>query len=143
VFRSLVALGLLALAADLAFAAEVRQGGFVVSEAWARATPERARTGAVYVTLRNESPADATIVGADTPRAQRTELHTTRTINDVARMERQVGIALPRGRAAELKPGGAHIMLLGLSGPLRVGESFPLTLKLSTGETLALEVQVR
>ena len=146
VLRSLVAtLGLLlmGLAAETGVAAEVRQGGFVATEVWARSTPERARTGAVYLTLKNESAADTAIVGADTPRAQRTELHSTRTSNDVARMERQSGIAAARGRSVELKPGGAHIRLMGLSGPLRAGETFPLTLKLSTGESLILEVSVR
>ena len=144
--RSLIAaLGLLLMgfAAEHAPAAEVRQGGFVATEVWARATPERARTGAVYLTLKNESAGDAALVGAETPRAQRTELHATRTTNDVARMERQSGIALPRGRAAELKPGGSHIMLMGLSGPLRAGETFPLTLKLSNGQTIDLVVGVR
>ena len=35
---------------------------------------------------------------------------------------------LPPGQAVTLKPGGEHIMLMGLNGPLREGQSFPLTL---------------
>ena len=37
-------------------------------------------------------------------------------------------IALPAGEAVELKPGGYHVMLLGLVKPLAVGDEIPLTL---------------
>jgi len=32
------------------------------------------------------------------------------------------------GGSAEFKPGGMHIMLVGLKQPLKAGDSFPLTL---------------
>jgi copper(I)-binding protein len=35
---------------------------------------------------------------------------------------------IPAGQTATPGPGGMHIMLLGLTRPLREGESFPLTL---------------
>jgi copper(I)-binding protein len=37
-------------------------------------------------------------------------------------------VDIPAGQPVSLKPGGEHIMLMGLSQPLREGQSFPLTL---------------
>ena len=55
----------------------------------------------------------------------------------VMTMRPLAGIDLPAGQKIILKPGGAHIMLVGLKQPLRLGQSFPLTLyleKAGTGE---------
>jgi len=46
----------------------------------------------------------------------------------VMKMPRLDGLAIPAGQPVTLKPGGEHIMLMGLNGPLREGQSFPLTL---------------
>jgi hypothetical protein len=35
---------------------------------------------------------------------------------------------IPAGQPVTLKPGGEHIMLIGLQHPLREGQTFPLTL---------------
>ena len=41
-----------------------------------------------------------------------------------------------------MKPGGLHIMLMGLAAPLVESESFPLTLTFERAGTLTLEVTV-
>jgi len=51
-------------------------------------------------------------------------------------------IDLKAGETATLKPGGLHIMLIDLKQPLKEGESFPLTLTLDGGASIALEVKV-
>jgi len=51
------------------------------------------------------------------------------------------------GRAVELKPGGNHVMLMGLKRQLKVGESVPLTLVIESGdgkrETINVNAVVR
>lgn len=47
----------------------------------------------------------------------------------------------PRGQL-ELRPGGKHLMLLGLKRPLKEGEKIPLTLQFADGTRLALELSV-
>lgn len=37
-------------------------------------------------------------------------------------------VDLQPGEAAVLRPGGLHVMLIGLRAPLKEGEKFPLTL---------------
>jgi hypothetical protein len=46
----------------------------------------------------------------------------------VMKMRPISGVDIPAGQPVSLKPGGEHIMLMGLSQPLREGQSFPLTL---------------
>jgi len=46
----------------------------------------------------------------------------------VMKMRPISGVDIPAGHPVSLKPGGEHIMLMGLSQPLREGQSFPLTL---------------
>jgi len=46
----------------------------------------------------------------------------------VMKMRPLAGLDIPAGQSVTLKPGGEHIMLMGLNGPLREGQSFPLTL---------------
>ena len=53
------------------------------------------------------------------------------------------GLPLPAGTAVELKPGGYHIMLMQLAGPLKVGSSFELTLTFEKAGTTTITVPVR
>jgi len=53
------------------------------------------------------------------------------------------GIEVPAGGQVELKPGGYHVMLIGLTRDLAVGEKFPVTLEFASGATLQVEAEVR
>lgn len=53
------------------------------------------------------------------------------------------GIELPAGGQVELKPGGYHVMLIGLTRDLNAGEKFPVTLQFASGATLTVEAEVR
>jgi copper(I)-binding protein len=97
-----------------------------VANAWAGATPGKAENGAAYVTIT--SPAADRLVSASTPVAKKAELHTMSMQGMVMKMRPVSGVDIPAGQAVTLKPGGEHIMLMGLNQPLREGQSFPLTL---------------
>ena len=97
-----------------------------VDNAWAGATPGNAENGAAYVTIT--SPTADRLVSASTPVAKKAELHTMSMQGMVMKMRPISGVDIPAGQPVSLKPGGEHIMLMGLSQPLREGQSFPLTL---------------
>jgi hypothetical protein len=61
---------------------------------------------------------------------------------DVMRMRQIDGIDLPAGKTVELKPGGMHLMLIGLTKPLREHDSFPLTLVFEHARGVEVEVEV-
>jgi len=97
-----------------------------VDNAWAGATPGNAENGAAYVTIT--SPTADRLVTASTPVAKKAELHTMSMQGMVMKMRPISGVDIPAGHPVGLKPAGEHIMLMGLSQPLREGQSFPLTL---------------
>ena len=107
-------------------AAMAQTGQVELKDAWARATPGKAETGAAYLTI--VSPSSDRLVSVSTPVAKKAELHTMTTEGGVMKMRPLAGIDVPADQPVTLKPGGAHIMLTGLNQPLQAGHSFPLTL---------------
>ena len=113
--------GLAAASAALAQPAQLE-----VNNAWARATPGKSETGAAYVTI--QSPTADRLVSASSPVAKKAELHTMSMQGMVMKMRPIAGVDIPPGQPVSLKPGGEHIMLMGLNQALHEGQSFPLTL---------------
>jgi copper(I)-binding protein len=133
---------LLAFAASLviASAALAQPSQLDVSNAWARATPGNAENGAAYVTIH--SPTADRLVSAASPAAKKAELHTMSMQGMVMKMRPLAGLDIPAGQPVALKPGGEHIMLLGLHQPLREGQSFPLTLNFEKAGSRTVTVTV-
>jgi hypothetical protein len=100
-------------------------------------------TGAVYVTLSNSgSQADA-LVAASTDTARTVELHEVQNEGGVMKMRPVKSIPVPAGGKVELKPGGYHLMLLGLKRDLKPGETVPVTLKFEHGAEVRIDAAVR
>ncbi|MGB0632832.1 MAG: copper chaperone PCu(A)C [Alphaproteobacteria bacterium] len=119
-----------------------RMAGVKIMHAWARATPGQAANGGAYVTVMNASGENDRLTGVQSDVAKRVEIHTHLNDNGVMRMRKVDGIDVPaRGRIA-MKPGGYHIMLIGLHKPLQKGESFPVTLVFEKAGELTAEVTV-
>lgn len=132
----------LAFAAGLvvAGAALAQPAQLEVSNAWARATPGSAPNGAAYVTI--QSPTADRLLSTSTPVAKKAELHTMSMQGMVMKMRPLSGLDIPAGKPVTLKPGGDHIMLLGLEHPLREGQSFPLTLDFEKAGSRTVTVTV-
>ena len=112
-----------------------------VERPWTRATPPGAKVGAGFMRLRNAGAADR-VIGASSPVAGRVEMHITVRDGDVMKMREVTSFEVPAGGSVELKPGGAHLMLLDLKRPLKKGEKVPLRLKLEKGGELKMELSV-
>jgi hypothetical protein len=108
----------------------------------ARASIPGAPTAAVYLTVHNIGGAADRLLGASSPLAARVELHRSQMKDGVASMRALPGIDMPVGGAIELKPGGYHLMLVGLVHPLEAGESLPLTLKFLHAGNVQVSVPV-
>ena len=71
------------------------------------------------------------------------ELHVFNVENGVYGMHPVHAIEVSPGAASTvLQPGGAHVMLEGLKQPLKVGETFPLSLTFKKAGQLRIEVRV-
>jgi copper(I)-binding protein len=129
-------------AASLVFAgaAMAQTSQLQVTNAWARATPGKAENGVAYLTI--QSPTADKLVAAATPVAKKAELHTMSMSGMVMKMRHIDAVDIPAGKPVTLKPGGVHVMLLGLQQPLKEGQSFPLTLKFEKGGERTVTVAV-
>jgi periplasmic copper chaperone A len=108
-------------------------GGVEIKDAWARATPGGAENGAAYLTL--VSPTGDRLTGIASSAAARTQLHAMTNDGGIMKMREVPAIDLPPGEKVTLKPGGLHIMMMGLKHPLQPGQSVPLTLRFEKSGT--------
>jgi copper(I)-binding protein len=111
-----------------------------VEGAWARPTVAGQQGGGGYLSIT--SAAADRLVGGNTPVAQRFELHTMSMKGDVMEMRQVDAIELPAGKKVEFKPGGLHVMFIGLKQPLKLGSKVPVTLKLEKGGEVKVEFEV-
>lgn len=116
-----------------------------VDDAWVRATvPTQSASGA-FMTLTADS--DSKLLSVATPVAKDVQIHEMSMKNDVMRMGPVNSVDLPAGKAVKLDPNGYHVMLMGLTGQLKEGESVPLTLTVENAkgekETVEVKASVR
>jgi copper(I)-binding protein len=133
---------LLAFAASLLIAggAVAQTGQVDIKSAWARATPGKAENGAAYLTI--VSPVADRLTAVSTPEAKTADLHNMTMEDGVMKMRPLTAIDLPAGQPITLKPGGMHIMLMGLAKPLKQGDTFPMTLSFEKAGTKEVTVAV-
>lgn len=111
-------------------AAQAPAGPISVTEPWSRATPGGTTVAAGYVKLTNTTAEPDRLVGATFERAKSVEIHAMQNDDGVMKMRQMTeGVVLPPNVPVELKPGGLHLMLMGLNAPLQAGETVSGTLK--------------
>jgi len=130
------------LVAILALAALPAWAQVTVEQPWSRATPPGSKIGVGFMRLKNAGAAPERVVGVSSPVAGRVEMHVTVREGDVMKMRQVQSFEVPPGGTFELKPGGAHLMLVDLKQPLAKGERVPLTLELEKGGMLQVELRV-
>jgi len=107
----------------------VARQAIAVTNAWARETAPAQVNGGGFLTITNKGQADR-LVSASSTVAPTVQLHTMSMDGGVMRMrELPDGIPVPAQSVVELKPGGMHIMFIGLKAPLKPGQSVALTLR--------------
>jgi hypothetical protein len=99
--------------------------------------------GAVYVTVTNRGAGADAIVGAATDAAAVVELHETVQEGGVMKMRPLPRFEVPAGGRLEMKPGGPHIMLLGLTRDLKPGDTVAVTLIFEKAGRMTIEAPVR
>jgi copper(I)-binding protein len=116
--------------------------GVSIVDQWAKAA-ETGMTG-MFGTLKNVGSKEATVVSATSPAAGRVELHEVVGEPGSATMRPKTGgFVIPAGGTHVLAPGGDHIMLMELKGPLKAGSDVEVTLTLADGTTVPVAAQVR
>ena len=112
-----------------------------IDGAWARPTAGGAKNGAAYMTIEDTGSPDK-LLGASTPVAETVEVHETIHDNGVMKMRPTGSLPLEAGNPVAMVPGGRHIMLMGLKAPLKVGDTFPMTLRFEHAAPITVTVTV-
>lgn len=106
--------------------------GLTLSDARIRAAFSGATTGAAYVTINNNTEDDVhlTSVSVSEDIAMKVEIHDMRMEGEMMQMfELEDGVIIPAKSQLQLRPGGKHIMLMGLATELSEGKSLEMTLQ--------------
>ena len=141
--RSLAFVGALALSAATALAHDYKAGDLEIDHPWSRATPAAAPVGAGYLTITNKGKTADRLLSGTSEISAKVEIHDMAVVDGVMRMRAlDKGIEIPAGGKVEFKPGGFHIMLIGLKRPIAKDAGFKGTLTFEKAGTVEIEYQV-
>lgn len=123
--RAFLIMLVVALAHPMSAHAEI-----MVGEVSVRATVGGMQATGGYVSIHNHGDQDDRLVGVEAAFAERAEIHTMETVDGVMKMRPLAGgLALPAMSHVVLKPGGLHMMFMGLQGPIIPGSTHSITLQ--------------
>ena len=122
-------------------AQSLKHGAIEIAKPWARPTVAGQGAGGGYLTLTNAGAADR-LLSASSGVASVVELHTMSMDGNVMRMRQVEAIDLPTGQTVALKPGGLHMMFMGLRAPLQEGSSIPVKLKFEKAGEVMVDFKV-
>jgi hypothetical protein len=128
--------------APTGWANDYKAGDISISHPWARASAGKAKAGAAYITITNNGTHVDRLIKMATPVAKKASLHTHKVEGDIMRMRPVKAVEVNPGEPTVMKPGGLHVMLMGLKAPLKEGAAFPLTLTFEKAGAIEVRVMV-
>jgi len=134
-----------AMVVALSAAALGAQADVLVTQPWVRGVVKGQTATGAFMTLETQ---DATsLIGAASPIANTVQIHEMKMQGDLMTMRPVAAINIPANTTLELKPGGYHLMLIGLTKPLTKGDKVPvkLTFRAENGaqSTVGVQAEVR
>lgn len=143
-FRSLFILAAACIAGNAAYAQGHMPGKLRIERQYARPTVPNQRAGAAYLTIENKGKTADKLVAISSPIAKSVEMHTMSMDGDVMKMREVQDVEVGPASKVDMTPGhGYHLMLMGLSKPLKVGDRFPMTLTFEKAGKTVISVPVR
>lgn len=143
VFKTATAALMLAGVASPLAAHDYKAGDLVIDHPWTRATPPGAGVAGGYAVIKNVGDAPDMLIGGSFDAAERVEIHEMAVVDDVMRMrELPEGLEIPPGGSVTLKPGGYHVMFMGLERKLDEGAKIAGALEFARAGTVAVVFNV-
>ena len=136
-------MGKIIIALGYSLLAAISSAHVEVSDAYVRGLPPGQPNTAAFMVLLNDTTDDMTLVSVSTTAAKKVEMHRHSHVNGVMQMRQVNAIDIDSGKQFEFKPGGYHIMLIGLHKPLRHGDNVALELNFASGAKVILTTVVR
>jgi len=110
---------------------------------YARAVPAGQPNSAAFMVLKNTSNQDRAVVNARSSASKVVELHTHKKEGGMMRMRQIEKIVVKANSETVLKPGGLHIMFIGLKQSFKAGNKVDLELEFDNGEKVKLTAPVK
>lgn len=108
---------------------DYKAGDLNIGHPWARPTVPGQPSGGAYLSIENKGKQSDTLLSASSPAVKSVEIHTMAMDGNVMKMREVGSIDIKPAEKITMQPGnGYHIMLIGLSQQLKVGDKIPLTL---------------
>jgi len=118
-------------------------GSLKISSPWARATPKGASVGGAYMTITNTGSVADRLGGGSSDVSSRFQIHEMSMDNGVMKMRPlDKGLEIKPGQTVELKPGGNHVMFVGLNRSLEEGQHVKATLEFEKSGKVAVDFTV-
>ena len=128
-------------AACLATGAYAGEDKVKVQDAYARSS--NPQVAAAFLGVMNHADTDDRLIGASSDAAKRVQLHTHKEKDGVVSMiHDEDGFDVPAGTLTKLARGGDHVMLMGLTQPLKQGDVVTITLTFEKAGDVTIEVPV-
>ena len=126
-----------------AAAEPVTIGSITIDQAWSRATPKNAKVGAGYLKITNNGAEADRLIGAASEAANKVEIHQMSMKDGVMKMAPvDGGLEIKPGETVHLKPGGFHLMFMGLKAPFEEGRMVMATVTLQKAGTAKVMMPV-
>src|SRR5262245_31366287 len=139
-------LALAALLMGLSFgaqAADYKLGSLEIGHPWSRATPPTAQAAGGFLVITNKGSTADRLIAVKTAASDKAEIHEMKMDGNVMRMrELEKGLEIPPGATVELKPGGFHIMFMGLKAPFAKDQRVPITLVFEKAGSIDVDLTV-
>ena len=125
---------------------EDHSGHIEIANAYVRATDAMSEMpGGMFMTgvffeITNNHDSDLVLIGGSASIAESVEVH--EVVSGEMR-PKEGGLKIAQGATEVLKPGGNHVMLIGLSEPLMPGDEVTITLDFDNGESVDFTAAVK
>ena len=136
--KLLLSMSILMLLSNASYADSI-----TVKHPYVRAVPTGHPNSAAFMVLKNTSGQDRSLVNARSAISKVVELHTHKKEGGMMRMRRVDKIDIKSGSKTVLKPGGLHVMFIGLKQALKVGDKVDLELEFDDGTKMKLRAPVK
>lgn len=137
-----LAVALLLTLPAAALAHSFTKGDIVAGHPWARATPDGAKVGAGYIKITNNGKVSDRLTGGSFEGAT-VEIHEMSMDGGVMKMRQlSEGLEILPGATVELKPGGNHLMFMGLKQSITAGADRKATLTFEKAGSLDVEFRI-
>jgi copper(I)-binding protein len=117
--------------------------GVAVDDPYVRAIPPGQKISASFMTLINDSDKSIDLIKASSDSAKNVELHEHVHEDGMMKMRQVAKISVAANSKTELKPGGYHIMLIGLLKNIQPKDIITINLEFSDGSKQQIKAEVR